>query len=152
MVEVSKCLDTYALVEIYLGNEPIDGTGPFNAGDSYITVRGRDLANPGVTDFIEPDTFSVDQLGTCSTGNLLDNDPSGVDDTGVIAISVVDVAVTIGASVTDDLFFCMEDINPNTFRGGDPITVDSYSSTNAGNSWEINVCASACPAEGLAAP
>jgi hypothetical protein len=130
------------------GNRGVSATGI-----NYITVKGLDLANPGSTDFMEPDTFSVDDLsilhnldpnGACNDGaytgaQLLDNDAVVAS---IVTTNVLDATLAIGDSITPsperDLYFCLEDINPSTYRGNDPITVDSYSTMNAGVNWEIN--------------
>lgn len=125
------------------GNEQLDGTSPYGAGDSYVTVKGFDLSNPGDTDKMEPDTFSVDETATpCNSGDLLDNN---VVIGNILKTPVINVALTPGASVEDSMYFCLEDINPSTLRGNDPITVDSYSTANLGGTqWQINACESGC--------
>jgi len=125
------------------GNEPLDGTAPYNAVDSYITVKGFDLSNPGNTDKMEPDTFMVDEaVAACTAGQLLDNaDPQ----TNIVATPVLDVLVSAGATQEGNLYFCLKDINPGALRGNDPITSDGYSTTNPGGTvWEVNACESGC--------
>jgi len=127
------------------GNIAIDGSSSFSASDSYITVKGRDLVNSPTTDYMEPDTFFVDQaIGSCTgdTGQQLDNIDEG-DDTNVVAISVLDVGIPTGASSTNNMYFCLNDINSNTYRGNDPITIATY--TTLTNKWDIDACETGCP-------
>jgi hypothetical protein len=146
VTSTDKNADTNLVVQ-NCGNGAIDGTNPFNAGANYVTVRGRDLTNSPSTDFMEPDTFMVDQNSDpCTAGQRLDDSASGVDDSGVTPISVLDVAIATGASVTDNIYFCIQAINQVPTRGSSPITSDSYSSSNPpASGWEVNACEAACP-------
>ena len=141
------------------GNIDIDGTNGFSASDSYITVRGRDLVNPGATDYMEPDTFFVDEAtDSCDTGvgQQLDNVNNLGDDSGIDPISVLDLAIPTGESSNANMYFCLESINPDApgctpgdatkaCRGKTPITVDSY--TTVTNKWQIDACESGCPSD-----
>ena len=147
-VTSTDVVSTTNLIAQNCGNGAILGTNPHNALDSYITVRGRDLANAAATDLMEPDTFSVDETAApCNVGQRFDDSASAVNDTGVNPISVLGINVPTGAAVTDSLYFCLEAINQVPTRGNSPITADSYSSTNAGNSWEVNACETSCASD-----